>query len=143
MAKPQGHAFHRRCQITGSRISQGRAKSQGRRAFHRVAHFTGSREITGSSRISQGCAKSQGRRAFHRVAPNHRVVAHFTGSRQITGSRISQHSIISRKVCRSQHGAISILHFKHSLYTSYTLFIDFIFRFQFFWKPFFFSNFLF
>ena len=32
-AKSQGRAFHRRCQITGSRISREMAKSQGR-AFH-------------------------------------------------------------------------------------------------------------
>ena len=61
-------------QITESRISEGRAKSQGR-VFqrvvpnHRVAHFRGSRQITGS-RISEGRAKSQGR-VFHRVVPNH------------------------------------------------------------------------
>ena len=87
-AKSQGLHFTGSRQITGSRISQGRAKSQGR-------HFTGSRQITGS--------------AFQRVAPNHRA-GYFTGSRQITEIGRSQHSIISRKVCRSQYGAISILH---------------------------------
>ena len=103
-AESRGRAFHRRCQITGpSRISQGRAKSQGRRSFHRVArnhrvvaHFTGDAksqgrafhmrcQITGPSRISQGRAKSQGRRSFHRVARNHRVVAHFTGDAKSQG----------------------------------------------------------
>ena len=99
-------------QITGSRISQempnhgvahftGDAKSQGRRAFHRVArnhrvvaHFTGSREITGSSRISQ-------------EMPNHRV-AHFTGDGQIAGSpRISREMPNRRSehftTCQSLH----------------------------------------
>ena len=107
------------------------ASFHGKSADHRIASFHGSRQSTAwghfhSRAISQGRAKSpQGRRAFYRVAPNHRVVAHFTGSRQITGSRISQgraksqHSIISRKVCRSQHGASSILHC-YSLHNHFT-----------------------
>ena len=78
------------------------ASFHGKSADHRIASFHGSRQSTAWGHFHSR-AISQGRRAFHRV------VAHFTGSRQITGSRISQHSIISRKVYRSQHGAISIL----------------------------------
>ena len=75
MAKSHGRAFHRRCQITGSRISKEMPN-------HRVAHFTGDAKSRGRafhrrcqitwSRISEGRAKSQGR-VFQRVVPNHRV----------------------------------------------------------------------
>ena len=84
------------------------ASFHGKSADHSTASFHGSRQITAWGHLHSGAIW---------VAPNYRVVAHFTGPRQITGSRISQHSIISRKVSRSQHGAISILHFTHSLYT--------------------------
>ena len=75
-------------------------------AKHRVAHFTGDSQITGS-RISREMAKSQGR-AFHGRWPNHRV-AHFTGDGQITGSRISREmtKLQGRAFDRMLHDAAS------------------------------------
>ena len=119
-AKSQGRAFQRRCQITGSHISQEMPN-------HGVARFTGD-------------AKSHGR-AFQRVAPNHRV-AYFRGSCQITGSAF--HRVApNHRVGRSQDGAISgisraasLTHVLHCCF----IFLVFLFGFNFFFvNPFFFA----